>query len=56
MHTLDQLARLDLALGDSTGADSSVVVFVIDAAHTAEFLVTLLLPLGDEGCVGPLFH
>lgn len=55
VHTLDDLSLLELGLGHAAHAvRAKVGVPSLDTLQTAQVLVALLLPLGDQVRVGDL--
>lgn len=54
MIALNELSWSKLGFGHSASTNSSEVVFVVDTLGAAEFLVAILLPLGNQIGVGPL--
>ncbi len=55
MYALDDFAFFQLGLGNAANAvGGEVGISCLDAAQTAQVLVALLLPLGDQVAVGDL--
>ena len=56
MAALDELSRSQLRFWYPAGTDAAEVVFVVDALGTAQLLVAVFLPFGDEVGVCPLLE